>query len=92
MECQYKLSNLNDIQKHIDKIQKLQYNLSIMELSKEDQLKLAYDRLLNKIMRFTEARRIAETTFRNLREGPDWIEFCRVNDLSTSCDFGDLTC
>lgn len=51
-----------------------------------------YAKLMRKVDRFNEARRIAETAFEKLHQSPEWSEFCAANGISEHCDFGDLTC
>ena len=56
-------------------------------------------KLMTKIDKYTEARRVAEAAFYKLRVGSgtdfnfkNWDDFCKDNGLSRSVDFGDLTC
>ena len=56
------------------------------------ELQAKYLRLMAKVARFSEARRIAESAFKSLKESEDWDAFCAANGLHTECDFGDLSC
>ena len=61
-----------------------------------------YVKLMAKLEKFVEARRIAEKAFNELKFGDehggpftttqDWADVCKASGMHPSCDFGDLTC
>lgn len=67
----------------------------------QDKAMAKYAKLMAKIEKYVEARRIAEEAFAKLKYGEkygcgevtaEWREVCEASGMHTSCDLGDLSC
>ena len=74
----------------------------LTDKAKQDKAMAKYAKLMAKIEKYVEARRIAEEAFSLLKFGhkteyryettQEWREVCEASGMHTSCDLGDLSC